>query len=64
MFRGGDEIQRVVPDGHRLDQWVRLGRQGDDGNFCASMEDLVVGSFRIQELYIQCYLRVLAGEGP
>ncbi|MNN32514.1 hypothetical protein D3C81_1462360 [compost metagenome] len=45
VFGGGDEIQGVVPDGHRLDQVMGLGRQGDNGNFGAAMENFVVGSF-------------------
>ncbi|MNP87141.1 hypothetical protein D3C76_1878380 [compost metagenome] len=43
VFRGGDEVQGVVPDRDRLDQVMGLWSQGNDGNFGAAMENLVVG---------------------
>ncbi|MNP34993.1 hypothetical protein D3C76_1283050 [compost metagenome] len=64
VLGGGDEVQGVVPHRHGLDQMVRLGRQGDNGDFGAAMQNLVVGLFRIHELNIQCHCRVLAGENP
>ncbi|MNH41572.1 hypothetical protein D3C79_1030970 [compost metagenome] len=45
MLRGGDEIQRVVPHRHGLNQRVRFGCQGDYRYFGAAMEYLVVGGF-------------------
>jgi hypothetical protein len=53
MLRRDHEIQRVVPHRRGLDQCVRLGRQGDHGQFGAAMENFFVGHFRIEELNIQ-----------
>ncbi|MNN50560.1 hypothetical protein D3C81_1651530 [compost metagenome] len=64
MLGGGDEVQGVVPHRHGFDQVMRVGRQGDHGNFGAAMQNFVVGLFGIQKLNIQRHGRVLAGERP
>ncbi|MNH04517.1 hypothetical protein D3C72_1363640 [compost metagenome] len=64
VLGGGDEVQGVLPHRHGLDQVVRLGCQGDNGNLGAAMEDFVVGLFRIHELNIQRHCRVFPCESP
>ncbi|MNE53802.1 hypothetical protein D3C80_1485490 [compost metagenome] len=62
VLGSGDEIQRVVPDRHGLDQAVRFRGQGNNGKFGAAMQDFFVGHFRIEELNIQCDRRITSGE--
>ncbi|EST14100.1 hypothetical protein EDP1_3997 [Pseudomonas putida S610] len=64
MLRGGYEIQRVLPYRYGVDQGMRFRCQGNDCQFGSTMQNLIVGLFRIQELNIQRHSRVLAGESP
>jgi hypothetical protein len=64
MLLADGEAQRVVPDRPAQERRHALRRQGDHRQFETSLQQLLVGGLRVQELQVQTDVRMGAAEGP